>query len=191
MCVEPELTTQSARLSTADADPRWGLKGLRIIQVAHHIIRQLHSRASQMAYSGWRFPFSSPVIWSPSTCRLLSLYNRFHHRASLGFDVFATGKVANTAIVSKVLLVSPCLVSVFNGTSRIFSTRLKHRCPFFLPLEAPLHLKCNTWSPKMSKGQIYKDKKQVNFPSPPLSWQTEQSRTLSVVNPSKNFLFCN
>lgn len=83
--------------------------------MAHQIIGQLYSQASQMAYSGWLSPF---LLQSSFHLKLLSFYNGFHHQASLWYRfIHLTGKVENAAVLPKAPLVLPCLFSAFNGTS--------------------------------------------------------------------------
>lgn len=147
--VERELTTQSVRLSTVDADLRWGLKAYGLykwhIKLSDSFIHR-HPRGPALA--GF-LPF---LLHSSFHLRLLSFCNGFHRQASLCYGfIHSSGKVVKTAVLPKAPLMLPCLVSAFNGTSWIFSTRAGHHYLFLLPFNTSLRSEGYARS-SMSKG---------------------------------------
>lgn len=163
MSVERELTTQSVRLSTVDADLRWGLKAYGLykwhIKLSDSFVHR-HPRWPTVA------GFLLFLLQSSFHLKLLSFYYGFHHQASLWHRfVHSAGKVANTAVLPKVPLVLPCLVSAFQGTSWIFSIRAGHHHLFLLPFNTSLCFVRYTWSSMMTQGLFSKGKWQVHFPS--------------------------
>lgn len=143
--------------------PQVRIKGLRIIQVAHQIIGQLCSQASQMAYSGWLSPFPSAVVLPPQAAFPLLWFSSSGLFVA-PFCSFSWQSCEHSCPPEGA--VSATLFSLgLSGDLLNFLNQSRASPPFLTPLQHITLFERYAWSPMMTQGLFSKGKWQVHFPS--------------------------